>query len=148
LEDFREIDKGTFKNLLDRHTLRLQGQIRKLDNSAFYWGSARKAINIFLATACYHAVLRREYDLDKIEDYMEIPLDSQVAKKLSTEAKKREIALSQWESLKHLPKNLSEEYQKFALLYAQELKCSRVQLDVLIWRAVNECEGQAQTRRA
>ena len=63
LQGFKSIDEERFLSLLGEHTLRLQQEIRKISIAAQYWGSARKAINLFLENACYHTVLRAEYEL-------------------------------------------------------------------------------------
>jgi len=46
---------------------------------AKYWGLARKILNMFLRDATYNHYLRNEFNLDRAETRLEIPLDSAVA---------------------------------------------------------------------
>lgn len=135
LQGFKSIDEERFLSLLGEYTLRLQQEIRKISIAAQYWGSARKAINLFLENACYHTVLRAEYELDKLAAYLEVPLDNEVASGLRAAANERGIALPRWPRLKGLSPETSAKYQDFARKYANELNCLRVELDLLFWRA-------------
>ncbi len=46
------------------------------------WGAARKALNLFLRDALYNRYLCKRYCIDRVEEWLEIPLDSVVAKGL------------------------------------------------------------------
>ena len=73
LEEFQCSNARDFNKVLDKHTIRLSKQIQKLDHRFAYWGSARKALNLFLGDAAYHAILRKEFHFDRIEKYLEVP---------------------------------------------------------------------------
>jgi hypothetical protein len=134
LDDFQCTNVKDFNAVLDKHTIRLSKQIKKLDYRFAFWGSARKALNLFLGNAAYHAILRKEYRLDRIEKYLEVPLDKQVANGLITLAEERDIILPKWKTIKGLLPDESNLYQSFANSYAKELGCTRIQLDLLLWR--------------
>ncbi len=65
---------------------------------------------------------------------MEVPLDSQVANGLISLAEERNINLPMWKTIKGLIPENSNLYQSFASSYAKELGCTRIQLDLLLWR--------------
>lgn len=95
------------------------------------WGAARKAINLFLRDALYNQYLNRQYGLDKIESWLEIPLDSAVARGLKSAAGRG--ILPHWPGLKHLDPDVSNEFQSFAIAHAQTLGIKRVHLDMYLW---------------
>jgi hypothetical protein len=134
LQEFQCTNTAEFNGFLDKYTDKLRKRIQKLDCEFAYWGSARKALNLFLGSVTYHAVLRREYNLAQIEKFLEVPLDSQVANGLILLAKKRKIILPKWQTIKGLLPVNSNLYQSFASSYAKELSCTRIQLDLLLWR--------------
>ena len=134
LEEFQCSNAKDFNKVLDKHTIRLSKQIQKLDHRFAFWGSARKALNLFLGDAAYHAILRKEYRLDRIEKFMEVPLDSQVANGLISLAEERNVSLPKWKTIRGLLPDESILYQSFASSYAKELGCTRIQLDLLLWR--------------
>ena len=134
LEEFQCSSARDFNKVLDKHTIRLSKQIQKLDHRFAYWGSARKALNLFLGDAAYHAILRKEFHFDRIEKYLEVPLDSQVANGLISLAEERNVNLPTWETIRGLLSENSNLYQNFASSYAKEIGCSRIQLDLLLWR--------------
>ncbi len=134
LEEFQCSNVKDFNKVLDKHTIRLSKEIQKLDYRFAYWGSARKALNLFLGDAAYHAILRNEYSLDRIEKYLEVPLDSQVANGLIVLAEERNINLPKWKTIRGLLPEESNLYQNFASSYSKEIGCTRIQLDLLLWR--------------
>jgi hypothetical protein len=46
------------------------------------WGAVRKALNLFMRDALYNQYLNNKYKISKIENSMEIPLDSFISKEL------------------------------------------------------------------
>ena len=134
LQDFHRADQHIFNSLLNRHTHALQHQIKRLDSSAQYWGSARKALNIFLAEASYHFILRKQYALNRIDRYLEVPLDKQVAHALRSKAGSQGKHLPPFFTLKGLSDSDNVVYQEFASEYARERRCKRVELDLYLWR--------------
>ena len=133
LEDFQCKTGDEFGKVLDKHTTALSKKIKALDPKSEYWGSARKALNLFLGNAAYHAVLRKEYCLDQIEKFIEVPLDNQVANKLVSLAGEKD-GLPKWKTIKGLTPENSKLYQDFANKYAKKKGCTRIQLDVIFWR--------------
>jgi len=47
LKEFQCSNAKDFNKILDKHTIRLSKQIQKLNHRFAYWGSARKALNLF-----------------------------------------------------------------------------------------------------
>ena len=95
------------------------------------WGAARKALNLFLRDALYNQYLSRRFGLSQIEKWLEVPLDSLVAKGLIEEA--GPDALPRWPGLKHLEPATSAQFQAVALRHANARKISRVHLDIYLW---------------
>ncbi len=132
LQEFVTNDEKIFSRELDTQTdlLRLSFPIQSQ-----HWGTARKAINLFLAESYYHKFVCVGYKLEIIEPFLELPLDSQVGKFLTKEAQKRgETDFPQWKGLKYLSPEESKLYQDFAKRLAKEKGYARVFLDVVIWQ--------------
>ncbi|MBM4019941.1 MAG: hypothetical protein FJ288_16740 [Planctomycetes bacterium] len=115
---------------LDAQTRRLQACC-----NGTAWGVARKAMNLFMRSCLYNTYLSRMFHLARIQRYMEIPLDSVVAKGLKKEAK---IAgrepLPRWKGLTGLGPEESQQFQNDANECARcvGLRC-RVFLDNYLW---------------
>jgi hypothetical protein len=75
-----------FSSRLDAATTQLQ---RVLPRGARGWGTARKALNIFLRDATYNNFLRARFSLHRAESLLEIPLDSITARELKEAANLR-----------------------------------------------------------
>jgi hypothetical protein len=133
LEDFQCKADDDFLKVLDKHTIALSKMVKVLDSKSEYWGSARKSLNLFLGNVAYHSVLRKEFGFDRIEKFLEVPLDSQVANKLIT-LSKREDELPKWKTIKGLTPENSKKFQDFASRYAKKIGCTRIQLDIIFWR--------------
>lgn len=95
------------------------------------WGAARKAINLFLRDALYNKYLSRQFKLRSVEAWLEIPLDSAVAKGLKLRDHQGE--LPRWPGLKRLGPDISEAFQVFAARQARAEKLARVHLDMYLW---------------
>jgi hypothetical protein len=95
------------------------------------WGASRKAINLFMRDVLYNQYLSNHFDLQSIESWLEIPLDSAVAKGLKLEDKKAE--LPRWPGLKNLEPHMSEKFQDFASKQADLKGIARVHLDIYLW---------------
>ena len=119
-----------FRSWLDLTTEELRAQ---LPSGAQHWGTARKCINIFARDALYNHDLRISYDLQKVESWLELPLDSHVAAALKREA--GSAHLPQWETIKGLTPEAHEAYQTFANSVARKRGIARVHLDLMFWRA-------------
>jgi hypothetical protein len=96
-----------------------------------HWGAARKVMNLFLRHACYNVYVRERYRLQRIEGWLEVPLDDIVAKKLKRAAGRGKLPY--WPGLKGLDKEVSRIYQEFAEKFAGQKAIARVHLDPLLW---------------
>lgn len=95
------------------------------------WGAARKAINLFLRDALYNQYLCSHFELQLVEPWLEVPLDSAVARGLKSHEKRGE--LPQWPGLKNLQPNVSDRFQDFAAYRAEQEGIARVHLDIYLW---------------
>ena len=117
-----------FRRWLNRQTEALLDQ---LPANGRPWGVARKAINLFLRDALYNQYLNRKFKISRIEEWLEIPLDSVVARGLRSAAGRG--VLPKWTGLKHLSPDVSDEFQAFAARHAHTLGIQRVHLDMYLW---------------
>lgn len=113
---------------LDQHTNALL-KILPIRNKP--WGAARKALNLFMRDTLYNRYLNRKYKIHKLEFWLEIPLDSAVAKGLKCKAGHGQ--LPQWPGLKNLKPNVSAIFQKYAAEHAKKKGTARVHLDMYLW---------------
>ena len=118
-----------FETWLDRQTERL---LDALPLKSRPWGAARKAINLFLRDALYNRYLCRHFRLGTIQSWLEVPLDSAVAKGLKKRAGRRG-ELPPWPSLKKLTKPVSDRFQVFASEFAKKKGIERVHLDMYLY---------------
>lgn len=129
LNRFSVNSRRKFREVLDSHTVALQ---KSLPTGARHWGSARKALNLFLRDALYNRYLSRHYGLNRVERWLEVPLDSFVAtgirKALPLDA------LPRWKGVKTLKPNLSDRYQAAARRVARAEGTPPVHLDLKWWR--------------
>jgi hypothetical protein len=139
LATFVKPSERRFRAVLDRETEALR---RSLPARAKHWGTARKALNLFLRDVLYHRYLCDHYRFSRIEDWLEVPLDSNVAEGL---AEAYLDDLPPWPGIKYLRANQSLIYQQAARRVALSADISPVHLDVYWWRNVGR--GQVQPRR-
>jgi hypothetical protein len=129
LTKYSDLTEEEFKSTLDKDT---EGMLDSFGFGGFRpWGTARKALNLFLRTALYNKYLSEKYNLEGIERYLEIPLDSAVSKGLRNRDQNR--VLPSWSGLTYLVKSDSEKYQRFALNEAEKRGINRVHLDIFLW---------------
>jgi len=128
LSVFRSSTKQTFKFHLDTATDSL---LLALPKKAQNWGAARKAVNLFLRDALYNHYLAMEYHLHRIENQLEIPLDSAVARGLKKLGNRTELPV--WPGLKGLSPLISAQFQSFAQKIAMKRGHARVHLDIYLW---------------
>ena len=83
LQRFSVKTEREFRVVLNRTT---RAYLTKLPAEGRHWGAARKFLNIFLRGVVYDRFLCEEYDLYRIEPWLEVPLDSHVAKGLKAES--------------------------------------------------------------
>jgi len=117
-----------FRDWLDRQT---ESLLDELPINRRPWGAARKSINLFLRDTLYNQYLCKKFDIEKIESWLEIPLDRAVARGLKSAAGRG--GLPQWPGLKNLKPNVSDIFQKFAGTHAKSLGIERVHLDMYLW---------------
>lgn len=133
-----KIDKYSVVSTQDEFLRILEGDTQELMKSlptgAQNWGAARKVLNIFLRSLVYNKHICKALKFNHIEKWLEIPLDSHVAKGLSSTTLGSD--LPRWHSIKHLNKNDSDRYQTIANKIAQKLGINRVDLDIYLWRQV------------
>jgi hypothetical protein len=129
LERFKADSLTEFERELDAVTVELQ---KSLPMKAQKWGSARKFLNIFLRGCCYNKYLCDHYGLQRLESWLEVPLDSYTANGLKKIAGRRK--LPRWKGVIHLTPGDSSEIQEFAWLPAGLDGVNRVDLDVRFWR--------------
>jgi len=125
--------KDQFIEWLDIQTEKILDQL-PLRNRP--WGAARKAINLFLRSCLYNKYLCKQYNLHNYENWMEIPLDSAVAKGLRKEIQNKKFnkKIPRWPGLKYLEKETSDKYQQIAeLVAAQNHLTAKVHFDIILW---------------
>jgi len=127
------IDTGKYERWLDDQTDALLDTIdANVKVSTRPWGTARKALNLFMRGCICDHLLRAAHCLDRIEAVAELPLDGVVAIRLKQLAGRGR--LPEWPGLKHLTLDDHRLFQAFA---AQETeRCgmrARIYLDYLLW---------------
>jgi hypothetical protein len=132
LNRFRNQSERAFLRELEKATSEL---CASLPMGARNWGSARKFLNIFLRGCSYNKYLSAHYGFDEIESWLEVPLDSHVAKGLKKIAGSRN--LPRWDGVIHLAREESAMFQDFATEAARDDGVNRVDLDVKFWRRVD-----------
>ena len=95
------------------------------------WGAARKALNLFMRDVLYNQYLDKQYKISKIASWLEVPLDSAVAKGLKHRAGRGK--LPRWPGLKRLTPRVSSKFQSFADSHARTQGLERVHLDIYLW---------------
>jgi hypothetical protein len=108
---------------------------RHLKGKAKSWGLARKLLNIYIRDCVYSRMLCAHYRLERIEPFLELPLDGVVGQALGTAAIARgqHHRLPRWKSIRRLTPEQSALYQGFATELVAEAGHARVHLDVVIW---------------
>lgn len=128
LERMPKSNQKLYRRWLDRQTDALLGILPVRGRP---WGAARKALNLFMRDVLYNQYLSEHFKMNRIESWLEIPLDSVVAKALKKTAGRS--GLPSWPGLKHLTPEISEVFQRFATNYASHKNIQRVHLDIYLW---------------
>lgn len=119
----------SYDHWLDQTTTEILSQLKAEGRS---WGAVRKALNLFMRACICDHYLRGEYQLDQIEPFAEIPLDSVVSKALRRLAGRGKLRA--WDTLKQLTPQENQKYQAFAAEQAKNLGVpARVYVDNLLW---------------
>jgi hypothetical protein len=130
--DFVVGEEEDFKAALDRETEAIR---RSLPVGAKNWGAARKALNLFLRDILYNQYLSNFYKFNKIERWLEVPLDSNVVEGIEESYLAN---LPKWKGIKHLKAEDSFVFQQAALKVAKARQIARVHLDVYWWRRLGK----------
>jgi len=131
LKSFSANSAQEFSETLDRATADL---VQALPQGARNWGTARKALNIFLRDCLYNQFLCSHFAISHIHPWLEVPLDSHVAKGLRRTSHGNE--LPKWATITGLEHERSDRYQEVAGKVAKRIGCNRVDLDIYLWREV------------
>ena len=131
LKSFSVSSEQKFSQILDCATIDL---VRALPPGARNWGTARKALNIFLRDCLYNQFLCSYFAISHIHPWLEIPLDSHVAKGLRRTSQGSD--LPKWDTITGLNHERSDRYQEVAGRVAKKIGCNRVDLDIYLWREV------------
>jgi hypothetical protein len=100
-----------------------------------HWGSARKFVNIFIRNCAYNRFMCEAYGLEQVEQWMEVPLDSHVAKGLIAEIS--DVELPRWTTVIGLTPEVSDRWQQAAQLIADREGFCRVHLDIRYWNGAH-----------
>ncbi len=131
LDKFSKASEEEFRKELNRATTLL---LKHLPGEASeHWGAARKFLNIFMCGAFYNRFLCERYGFDVVEPWLELPLDSHVARGLRSEPGGE--SLPKWNTVIGLTPEGNGAYQKFAAGIAERKGTYRVHLDLIYWRA-------------
>lgn len=133
MSELRGIHPSAYPHILDEWTCNLTDQLPKGANK---WGTARKAINVFMIQIFLNRFLAKEYDLEKLRDVLETPLDYYAAKGLRKWLRRLNLTMEvpRWEGIKNLTAKASEKYQECASEVAKERHLSRAHMDMILWR--------------
>ena len=129
LSELKNIKPADYPSILEKWTSDLKA---KLPDGAKNWGTARKAINVFMVQVFLNKYLAEEYGIGKFQDVLETPLDSYAAdglKKIADDGQ-----LPKWDTIKRLTTKSSKEYQERASQVAQQKGLTRACLDIILWR--------------
>jgi hypothetical protein len=124
LGKLRTQEPVSFPQFLNKRTKEMQRKCQ------VEFGVARKCLNLFFRDALYNFYPGSEYDLTRIEPFLEIPLDSFVGRAL----KKEDRTLPRWKTVTGITPNDSAKFQAEALRIAQRKGTHRVHLDIVYWR--------------
>jgi len=129
LTQLKRMPLSAYAGCLDTWTNEL---VHKFPAGAKNWGTARKAINVFMIQAFSNRFLSDAHDLSRLADVLETPLDSQAAKALhKCDGNRR---LPEWRGLKALTPEASAAYQIYATELAAQEHLPRALLDLILWR--------------
>jgi hypothetical protein len=129
IKTLRARSESGFARKLDAVT---DGLIKTLPSGSRHWGMARKCVNIFLRNCLYNRYLCSYYELEQLETWLEIPLDSHVGKGLIVHSENG--TLPRWGKVIELTREHSDQYQRAALEIAKKKSVCRVNLDDWLYR--------------
>jgi hypothetical protein len=142
LGSLSEIGRQPFKKKLDISTRALRDKVQSLSSSksaSGFFGISRKVINIYLHNAFYNRYLCDEHQLDRLEPWLEVPIDSHVAKGLRKIARRKGVEIPESISgafrIWQLTPTTHEVWQELASEVARALGTQRVHLDAYLYRS-------------
>ena len=134
LMELKNITKEEFESWLNNKTEKLRYQ---LPEGAKNWGTARKALNIFLEEAFYNRFLAEYFGLDKLEAFLGLPLDSYTFEGLKGDKDGNKIDYNfpqwPWPRIRYISSIQSEALQNYALELASFKSKARIYLDLDYW---------------
>jgi len=130
LDHISDLDESEFKEYLNKKTNALSKQLLRPDNLQPNWGAARKVINIYLRQCSMNKDLNKYFSLNKVEPFLEVPLDNHVVKKIDEKSKTK---YSKTFRIKTLKKTENGKIQTLASNLASNESLHRYELDVLYW---------------
>jgi len=128
LNDLKGMNLSLYAEWLNKVTCKLKD---RFPASAKKWGTARKALNVFLCHAYLNRELSETYGLKRFGNVMETPLDSLAANKLRESA--GTTKLPRWLGVCNLTPEMSIEYQDYALEFAEQIDIPRACLDIILF---------------
>lgn len=134
LHRFATASEHDYRTELDAQTATF---IECLPEGAQNWGTARKALNLFLGECHYHRLVSDRYGLMVILPFLEVPLDSQVAHFLYRQARSEKAPfVHRWPGIRSLTPAVSGKYQAFASAFASSLGpgWARIHIDLIAWQ--------------
>jgi hypothetical protein len=129
LEAFVVTSEQAFHAKLDRTTFVLKN---KLPRRARHWGTARKILNLYLRDVLYNGYLCEHFSFNRVEQWLELPLDSFTAKGIKRDMPG--LSLPRCTTIKRLAHRNSNRFQEAARQIAQKKRIARVHLDLWYWR--------------
>jgi len=133
LAELKNINSKEFSCWLDQNTLALERAFPP--DARLNWGAARKSINIFLESCLLNCFLSEDYDLDRLAEFMETPLDNPAAKMIHKKAESLGMPIrKKWKTIRSLEPDQSASLQEVALKWANEKKVPRGYLDLWLWQ--------------
>lgn len=132
LEDLSKLNEKVFLKHIDSKTIELSQELPKPDCKPPNWGAARKAINIYLRLCVMNKDINSFYNLSSIEEYLEVPLDSETVRGIKKESKAN---LPSKFTIRNLAKTESDKFQEAARKVAKKKKIHRYELDVVLWNS-------------
>ncbi len=143
LSGFKARTEDEFLGELNAQTERLRAT---LPPGGQHWGSARKALNLFLREVWNNRFLCQRYALGPSEEWLEVPLDRWIVSVLKREAGRGK--LTAWPGLNLLTADVNASFQAFARTVAAGKGIARVHLDICLWAEAIESSGEPQDSAA
>ncbi len=143
IQKLSKIDNNIqFKNLLDETTQNLCDNFTVNAVNGSRWGCARKFINLLFRELLYNFYTNSHLKFNRFEEWLEVPLDSHVAKGIQEDSEKlglvHRVNLPKWDAIIRLTPEDNEKYQSMAIHIAKKRKVKRVHLDVFYWRDMED----------